>query len=97
MNRIQQEVVAYLESVPAAFVTEVVAAIRRPVEEIDAAMAGLERGCVIVVSHPSPDAHVTADLRIAVRITDDVKTALANADAHWQKWLRSFVQSHRCS
>jgi hypothetical protein len=98
MKQTQEQVIAYLDSVPAAFVTELVAAIGRPLNEIDAVLATLDRTCLVMVNHAAPDTLVTADLRIAARVTDGgIHNALAHAERHWQRWLKSFVQSHRCS
>lgn len=98
MQHTMGRLVRYLSSVPAAFVTEVVAAIGVAADEIDAVLDSADGGHFVVVDHASPDAHVVTDLRIVSLIVDcDLPAARERAQRHWQIWFRDFVGSHRCS
>jgi len=85
-------------SAAALFVTEVQYGIapRRDPAEFAAALARLaERGEIIIVTKPAPDVHLAdADLRIVARVGPGAGAAI---EAAWQRWLRDFLSTHRCS
>ncbi|WP_331755732.1 hypothetical protein [Streptomyces sp. NBC_01643] len=71
-------------------------------DEYEHALNSLEQsGRVIVVSHPSPDAHLNSvDLRTIGIAEEASPEALArarrSADACWDDFLRAFLAAHRC-
>jgi hypothetical protein len=89
-------VFSFLNTVPAAFLTEIATATRMSLEEIARVLAS-EPSRVVVVSNPPPDRHVTADQRVASLITDTGEQAARERSArYWQAWVREYMAAHRC-
>jgi hypothetical protein len=82
----------------ALFVTEVqygIAPQREPAEFAAALARLVERGEFIIVTKPAPDVHLAdADLRIVARVAPEAEVAI---ESTWQRWLRDFLSTHRCS
>jgi hypothetical protein len=98
MNDIKHLLVERLTLVQSSFLTELSAAMKLPLGEVERVVKDLDGALVIVVHHTPPDPHIDADLRVVSLIdVDDPGRAFENADAVWQSWLREFFQSHRCS
>jgi hypothetical protein len=91
-----QDVFAFLNSVPAAFLTEIAAATHRSVGEI-ATLLEAAPSRVVVINNSAPGRHVTSDLRIAALTTrGDERTAHDRIAGHWRGWVREFMAVHQC-
>ena len=91
-----QDVFDFLNSVPAAFLTEIAAATHRRVDEI-AMLLEAAPSRVVVINNSAPDRHVTSDLRIAALTTrGDERTAQDRIAGHWRGWVREFMAVHQC-
>jgi hypothetical protein len=91
------DVLAFLNSAPAAFLTEISTTTGRSVKEVAAVLAAAQ-GRAIVVSYPPPDRHITSDQRIAAAVRDgDEMDAQDRIARYWRAWIREFMSAHRCS
>jgi hypothetical protein len=92
--------------VPAMFITELAHDLHAPPDSAELAndLGALEaRGTILVAEHAAPDPHLAGiDLRIVAPLRADRPRAEAEAAAAgaaeslWNKWLASFLSSHRC-
>jgi DNA-binding Lrp family transcriptional regulator len=88
----------------ALFVTELAQALHASPSELNADLERLsERGNVLLADHPVPDPHLSGiDLRIVAPLpadrprADAEAAAAAAAETLWNKWLATFLSSHRC-
>jgi len=94
---IAAKVFAFLDSVPAVFLTEISATLGPSLEEVVTVLtAAPDR--VIVVSNPPPERHITSDQRIAAAVRDgDEMDARDRIARYWRAWIREFMSAHRCS
>jgi len=93
------------QRVHALFVTELSHALRaRDLRALDAQLDRLnEEGAILIAEHAVPDPHLAGiDLRIVAPLTagrprPEAEAAAADAaESLWNKWLASFLSSHRC-
>lgn len=82
------------------FAPQVRASVAMNDESFEAAITTLEAQHQIVIeAHSAPDPHLPGDWR-SISLVTDVRSTAAAADAgraYFNRWVREFLQQHRCT
>lgn len=93
MGSHNEQVAAVLSRRPVLFAHELSALTGLDETRLDQALADAP---VVIRTHPAPDPHLPGPLRVVSSAADGDGEAARRAEQYWARWLRSFLQSHRC-